>query len=50
MDKVVGVGLGFVAYSKVVDDEAEDDFTSVVPKEARGIGTLCVAIFFEVLD
>ena len=50
MDKVVGVGLG-VAYSKVFDDEVEYNFTSVVPKEARGIGTVCVlAIFFEVLD
>jgi hypothetical protein len=37
MDKVVGVGLGFVAYSKVVDDEAEHNFTSVVPKKARGV-------------
>jgi hypothetical protein len=47
---VIGIGLGFVAYSKIVDDEAEHYFSSVVPKEARGIGTLCVAIFFEVLD
>jgi hypothetical protein len=47
---VIGIGLGFVSYAKVIDDKAEHYFSSVVPKEARGIGTLRVAIFVEVLD
>jgi hypothetical protein len=47
---VVGVGLRFVAYSKVVNDEAKHYLSGVMPKEARGIGTLRVAIFFKVLD
>jgi hypothetical protein len=45
-DKVVGFGLGFVAYSKIVDDEAKHYFSRMVPKEARGIGALRVAIVF----
>jgi hypothetical protein len=47
---VLGVGLGFIAYDKVVDDEAKHDFLRAVPKEARGIGALCVAILTEMLD
>jgi hypothetical protein len=47
---MIGIGLGFVSYAKVIDDKAEHYFSSVVPKEARGIGTLRVVIFVEVLD
>jgi hypothetical protein len=50
MYQVLGVGLGFVAYSKVVDDEAKHDFSRAVLKETRSIGTLCVDILTEVLD
>ena len=48
LDKMVGIGLGLVSHPEVVDDETEYNISGVVPKEARSVRTLDIAIGAEV--
>ncbi len=48
--QVIDVGLGSISHAEVVDDQIEDDVSSAVSEEARGVRTLPVAVAGEVLD
>ena len=48
LDKVVCIGLCLVSHPEIVDDETEYDISGAVPKEARSVRTLDIAIGAEV--